>query len=81
MNNAVDQPTRKFDSNLPRRSPGYFNLPMEAACPPLYLADGEEEAEISFEEISSQLTSKTLVLSASDENIVVSATKQAAEFS
>ncbi|MEO8766876.1 MAG: hypothetical protein ABI363_00790 [Nitrosospira sp.] len=69
-----------FSSDLLSRHPDCLAIPMHEEYVRLYDAHGEDKAEAFLHEISNQLTSKTLSLGASDEEINAFARKLADQF-
>ena len=72
---------RKFSSDLLSRHPDCLALPMHEEYVRLYDAHGEEKAEAYLHKISNELTSDTLSLDASDDEIRSYARKVADQFS
>ena len=69
-----------FTSDILSRHPDCLAEPMANEYARLYVAQGEEQAEAYLNAISSQLSAAPLSLSASDEEIIAFARKQAEQF-
>ena len=76
-----DEEEEAFSSDLLSRHPDCLALPMHEEYVRLYDAHGEETAEVYLHKISNELTSDTLSLDASDEEIRSYARKVADQFS
>jgi len=76
-----EQDEEAFSSDLLSRHPDCLALPMHKEYVRLYEALGEEKAEAFLHKISNELTSDTLSLAASDDEIRSYARKVADQFS
>jgi hypothetical protein len=72
---------KEFSSDLLSRHPDCLAFPMHEEYVRLYDAHGEEKAEAFLHKLSNELTSKSLSLDASDEDIVAFARMLAGRFS
>lgn len=76
-----DEEEEAFSSDLLSRHPDCLALPMHEEYVRLYEAHGEEKAEVYLHKLSNELTSDTLSLDASDDEIRSYARKVADQFS